>query len=252
TDAATLYAALTDGTKSAAQVKAVSDAFTTYLGANGATDFNTLKSLAATDYTKNVAVEAEDTAEAAVTAATGGTAFLGAYDTKVTADTTLANAQAADALVNQAKAITAAHDALEDSAAAVTVPAYVQDLNASVTGQAGADLFHFADGVKGTDDFTITGFNKGDALYIGEGFTLANGVTTGTDGFYTGTNTAVKEVFFIQDSTSKVVSAVIETNAVGNAEGGSAANVAVIELAGITNLSDVSFANGIITSNHVA
>lgn len=252
TNVATLYSALTDGTKTAAQVKAVADAFTTFLGTNGATDFNTLKTLAATDYTKNVAIEAQDSAETAITGATGGANFLTAFGNKATADTTLANAVAADDLVAQTKAIDVAHTALEESAAAVTVPSYVKDLNADVTGVTGTDLFHFADGVKGTDDFTITAFNKGDALYVGEGYTLATGVTTGTDGFYTNTNVSAKEVFFIQDSSTKVVSAVIETTAVGNAEGGSAANVAVIELAGITNLSDVSFSNGVILSSHVA
>ena len=254
TDAASLYAALTDGTKTAAQIKAVSDAFGTFLGTNGATDYTALKSLATTDYNKAVAQSAEDKAEAAVTTASGGT-YLTAYENKADATETLANATAADALVSQAKALDVAHDAAVEAAgiAAGNVPSFVQDLAANDTGTTAADLFYFADGVKATDDFTLGAFNKGDALYIGEGYTLATGVKVGTDGFYTGTNSAVKEVFFIQDTAGSDVKAVIETNAVGHVAGtGTADNVAVITLTGITSLSDVSYANGVITSAHVA
>ncbi|NBB13720.1 DUF4214 domain-containing protein [Pseudomonas sp. SLFW] len=257
TDGASLYKALTDGTKTADQIKAVSDAFGTFLGTTGASDYTALKALASTDYTKNVAVDNLSDAGTAVTNA-GGSAYLTAYGNKVTADTTLANYNAADALVKQADALDVAVDASQEAAttAHTNLPAFAHDLaaNADVHLNTGADLFYFADGVKGSDDWTITGFNKGDALYIGEGFTLATGVTVATDGTgnYVGTNAAVKEVFFLQDKTTGVVSAVIESNAVGHAAGGSDANVAVITLAGVTSLSDVSYANGVITSNHVA
>ena len=251
TDAQTLYAALTDGTKSAAQIKAVSDAFGTFLGNSG--DYTTLKGYATTDYNKAVAETAEDKAEAAVTASTGGTSYLNAYTAKADATETLANATAADALVAQAKVLDTAHDAAVEAAGAVTVPSFVHDLTADATGATGADLFYFADGVKATDDWAIASFNKGDALYVGEGYTFNSSVKVGTDGFYTGTNTSVKEVFFVQDTAGSDVKAVIETNAVGHVAGtGTADNIAVITLTGITNLSDVSFANGVITSNHVA
>ncbi|WP_167361851.1 hypothetical protein, partial [Pseudomonas mohnii] len=132
----------------------------------------------------------------------------------------------------------------------------VKDLSANVvaaTDNKISDVFHFADGVKATDDFSIQQFNKGDAIYVGEGFTFNNNVKVEADGFFTGTNTGVKEVFFIQDATTKVVSAVIETNAVGHVTAaGAEDNIAVIQLAGVTSLSDVSFANGVIVSNHVA
>ena len=255
TDGASLYKALTDGTKSADQIKAISDAFGTFLGSTGASDYTALKALATTDYTKNVAVENLDKAGDAVTAA-GGTNYLTAYGNKVTAETTLTNYNAADALVKQANALDVAVDASQEAAtsAHTNLPTFVHDLAANATGVDGADLFYFADGVKGTDDWTITGFNKGDALYIGEGYTQATGVTLATDGSgnYVGTNAAVKEVFFLQDKTTGVVSVAIESNAVGHAAGGSDANVAVITLAGVTSLSDVSYANGVITSNHVA
>lgn len=251
TDTASLYEALTDGTKTAAQIKTVSDAFGTFLGTAGASDYTTLKGLASTDYTKAVAQEAEDDATDAIEAVSGSTAYLNAFTAKATADTNLANATAADALVSQAEALTAAHTAAEEAADAVTIPAFVHDLTDSVTAADGADLFYFADGVKGTDDFTLTAFNKGDALYIGEGYTLATGVTLGTDGVFVGTNAAVKEVFFTQ-AANGTVSVNIESNAVGHAVGGSDANVAVITLAGVTSLSDVSYANGVITSAHVA
>lgn len=257
TDTATLYSALTNPAYTAAQVKSIADAFGSFLGTAGAADFNTLKGLAATDYAKNVAEDKLSDAVDAITAA-GGNGYLSAYETKATATETLANATAADALVSKAQALAAAHDAAEDAADAVVIPGFVKDLNGDVVAGADnkiADLFHFADGVKATDDFSIQQFNKGDAIYVGEGFTFNNNVKVadGADGFFTGTNTGVKEVFFIQDATSKVVSAVIETNAIGHVAGtGAADNIAVIELTGITSLSDVSFANGVITSNHVA
>lgn len=238
TDAASLYAALTDGTKTAAQIKAVSDAFTTFLGSAGATDFNTLKSLAATDYTKNVAVKAEADAKAAIGAVNGGTAFQTAFDNKAAADTTLANAQAADALVKQGTAITDGVKALTDAEAAITVPSYVKDLAANATGAAGADLFHFADGVKAANDYTITSFAKGDALYFGEGYTFnSSALTTG--------DSNKLEYFFVQKGAD--VQVVIETKAFGSAnldtdattgavtvKAGAEDAVAIITLTGVT------------------
>jgi hypothetical protein len=253
TDTASLYSALTNPAYSAVQVKAISDAFGTFLGTAGANDFAALKTLAATDYTKNVA---EAKLEAAFDAAddAGGSAYLSAYNDKAVATDTLANATAADALVSQAHALTVAHDAAVEASVNADnhVPAFAHDLVASTSGVDGADLFYFAHGVTGTDDFTITAFNKGDALYIGEGYSLTSGVTKAADGTFVGTNVSTKEVFFLQDKTTGVVSAVIETNAVGHASGGSDANVAIITLAGVTSLSDVSYANGVITSNHAA
>lgn len=255
TDAATLYTALTDKTKTQAEVDAVSKAFSTFL--NNSTDFANLKNLAATDYAKNVAVQKEADTAALVTG-TGATAYKQDLLDKATADKTLADAKAADALVVKAQVISKANDALKATLqdSKDHVPDFVKDLSANVvaaTDNKISDVFHFADGVKATDDFSIQQFNKGDAIYVGEGFTFNNNVKVEADGFFTGTNTGVKEVFFIQDATTKVVSAVIETNAVGHVTAaGAEDNIAVIQLAGVTSLSDVSFANGVIVSNHVA
>jgi len=115
-----------------------------------------------------------------------------------------------------------------------------------------ADLFYFANTTH-VNDFTIASFDKGDAIYVGEGYTLASNVTTDANGFYVGTNASVKEVFFTQNATTGVVSAVIEGNATGHIAGtGATDNVTVITLSGITSLTDVSYANGVITSSHVA
>ena len=167
-------------------------------------------------------------------------------------------------MVAEAKAETTAHDAVkavaDDAHTAVGDLTYAVDVTAKAGALAvagddtKADLFYFTNTTH-VNDFEMTSFNKGDAIYVGEGYTLATGVTTaaGVEGFYVGTNTAIKEVFFTQNATTGVVSAVIEGNAVGHTAGtGVTDNITVITLTGITSLSDVSFANGVITSNHVA
>jgi hypothetical protein len=209
---------------------------------------------------KNAAEAKLDAAEAKV-----GGAYVSAAEDSAAATKLVADAKAADALVAEAQAETTAHDAVkavaddaQDAVDAIHGPAgYAQDVTANTTTAAGtakADLFHFTNTTH-VNDFTLTDFNKGDAIYVGEGYSLATGVTTaaGVEGFYVGTNTAVKEVFFTQNATTGVVSAVIEGNAVGHTAGtGVTDNVTVITLTGITSLSDVSFANGVIVSNHVA
>ena len=220
-----------------------------------------------------VAQAAKDAAEDKLAAAEEavGPAYVSASENNAEIVKLVADAQAADALVAQANAEITAHDAVlataDDAQAAVDALAYGNNLTSVaedqvVSGTDKADLFYFAatdaSGAAGpttANDFSITNFNKGDAIYVGEGYTLATGVTTGTtaDAYYIGTNTSVKEVFFTQNATTGVVSAVIETNAVGHTAGtGVTDNVAVIELTGVTSLSDVSFSSGIITSNHVA
>ena len=212
-----------------------------------------------------VAQAAKDAAQAKVDAAElkVGADYVTAAEASAAAAKTAADAKAADALVAEAKAETTAHDAVkavaEDTQLAVDAihgpTGYAQDVTANTTTAAGtdkADLFHFTNTTH-VNDFTLTDFNKGDAIYVGEGYTAATGVTLNADGFYVGTNIAAKEVFFTQATAGGVVSAVIEGNALGHTVGtGTTDNVTVIELTGITSLSDVSFANGVITSNHVA
>ncbi|MFT8233719.1 hypothetical protein ACLNBI_19475 [Pseudomonas guariconensis] len=252
-DADALYAAIKGA--NATQLAAIDKAFNTGVFKE---TYASLKTVAVADAAKAASTKAVGDAEAALTEKALGNTY--AADSKAAAEAAklLADAQKADALVSEAQKQIDAHEAIAKATddAEHALPAFVQDLTADIDadllGKDKADLFFFKDGVKGTDDFKITNFNKGDALYIGEGFSLTKNVTVNTDGNYVGTNVGVKEVFFIQDATTKEVSAVIESNAVGNAAGGSANNVAVIQLAGITSLDDVSFANGVITSNHVA
>lgn len=250
-DADALYAAIKGA--NATQLATIDKAFNTGVFKD---TYASLKTVAVADAAKVASTKAVDDAKAALIVK--ATANTYAADSKAAADAAkiLADAQKADALVSEAQKQIDAHDAVVDIAAKATVPTFVQDLtadvDADVLGKDKADLFYFKDGVKGTDNWTITNFNKGDALYIDEGFSLTKNVTVDAGGNYVGTNVGVKEVFFMQDAATNEVSAVIESNAVGNAAGGSAANVAVIKLAGITSLDDVSFANGVITSNHVA
>jgi len=231
------------------------------------TAFNT--GVFATTYT---AVKADGVAQAAKTAAEDtlaaaevkvGTDYVNAAEASATATKLVADAQAADALVAEATAETTAHQALVDAATATQTAvddlAFAVNATATTTTLVGdntkADLFFFTNTTH-VNDFAITNFNKGDAIYVGEGYTLATGVTIDTttaNNYYVGTNTGAKEVFFTQATAGGVVSAVIEGNAVGHTAGtGTTDNVTVITLTGITSLSDVSFANGVITSSHVA
>jgi hypothetical protein len=254
TDAASLYAELVGAAGNTTKLGQLDTAFNT--GAF-ASSYSTLKTLAATDAAKAASLKAvADT----TTALSSVHATTYAADSKTAADAVklLADAQAADALVAQGTTETNAHQALVDNATAahgaVTGNAAIHDVDAgAVTADAPgavAELFYFSNITK-DNDVTIANFAKGDAIYVGEGLTFNSGVTVGTDGFYVGTNTSVKEVFFIQDATTKAVSAVIETNAVGNTSG-STDNIAVIKLGGVTDLSEVSYANGVISTTHAA
>ena len=165
-------------------------------------------------------------------------------------------------MVAQTKAIDDAHAALVKASTDAKAPSYAVDVQTTKIGvDDKADLFHFVDGKVTTDDFAIGatggGFAKGDALYIGEGFTLnttAKYDATGA-GSLTGGNNGVKEVFFIKDNG--VVKAVIETADLGSSTfntlslaGSINDQVSVIPLTGVSDVSQVSFANGVIS--HVA
>ena len=249
-----LYDALTDKDATVAQIKSITDAFDVLL--KGSADYTALKTLAATDYAKNVAAEAFKVAGDAITGAEGG-AYKQDVTDKAGADKKLADAKAADALVETAKGIADGHKALEDAKDAVVLPKSVKELGVAAD-DAKADLFHFADGKVTTDDFVITGgnFAKGDAIYIGEGYSLNSAAKyDATSGLLTGGKNGSLEVFFIKDAG--VVKAVIETSDLGSStvKTGSLAGlpndqVSVITLTGVTDVAQVSFANGIIS--HVA
>ena len=255
TNAESLYAALTNGNNTAAENKAIVDAFTTFLGSS--TDFTTLKGFAATDYAKAVAVDAESDAAQAVadTATEAATTYLNAVYTSLNDQTTLKNAQSADALLVKATAIEAGEKVVVDAStdATTAIPKYV--LDAADAGTTGADLFHFADGVDTANDFAIS-FGAKDALYIGEGYTLNSAAKLNADGTLTGGANGSLEVFFIKDAG--VVKAVIETSDLGSSTvatgslttGSDTDGVSVITLTGVTDIAQVTFANGVIS--HVA
>lgn len=248
--AADLYAKLADPKTASADIAKIDAAFTGL-----STSYSALKALATTEAAK-VAAETKLAATALELNGEGGAPYLAAYKANAEAKAAVENAKAADALVSKGDTIATTHDSL-DAAANVTLPAYIKDLSASVTADVTkADLFHFADGIKATDDFSITSFNKGDALYIGEGYTLNTAATVDAAGHITGGNNGALEVFFFKDAVSGDVKAVIETNSYGsdtaqvNAAAPVADNVSIITLVGVTSVSEVSFANGAIVSNH--
>jgi hypothetical protein len=254
TDAATLFTALTSNTATTAQVKAITDAFDVLL--KGSADYAALKTLAVTNHTKAVADLAVTETAAAITG-TGAAQYKTDVADKVLADKTLADAKAADALVETAKGIADGHKALEDAADAIVAPGNLKVLGLNGTDK--ADLFHFAAKVT-TDDFTIgtaavaTQFGKGDALYIGEGYTLNTTAKYDAATGLTGGKNGALEVFFIKDAG--VVKAVVEVSdlgsstVVGGTLGSVADQVSVITLTGVTDIAQVSFANGVIS--HVA
>ncbi|MGV8864859.1 MAG: DUF4214 domain-containing protein [Pseudomonas sp.] len=246
TSADELYAAIKGA--DAATVTKLDTAFNTGVFT---TSYASVKSLAVEDGVKAAATKALADATTAVTSAYADASEKATDSAKVSAD-----AQKADALVTEAKTQIDAHKAVTDSHedAVAQIPTFAHDLDATVGlitagNDSKADLFFFS-AIKETDDLTITNFNKGDALYIGEGYTLNTAAKIGTDNFVTGSNTAVKEVFFTQDANG-VVSVNIETNALGHVAG-AGDNIATITLSGITSLTDVSYSNGIVMSNHVA
>jgi hypothetical protein len=255
TTSADLYAELVGAAGNSAKLAQLDTAF----GANSAysSAYSTLKTLAATDAAKQASEAKVDAAETAV-----GSSYVTAAEASVAATKVLADAQAADALVAQGTAETNAHDAQTAAATAahgaVTGNLNIHDLDAATPVLAGdaagttSELFYFS-AVKAADDFSLTNFTKGDALYVGTGLTFNSSVTVGTDGYAVGTNTAAKEIYFTKDATTGDVQVNIETNAVGHTAGtGNTDNVAVITLTGITDVSQVSYANGVISTTHAA
>lgn len=246
-----IYDALINKDATPAQIKSITDAFDVLL--KGSADYTTLKSLAATDYAKNVAAEAVKVAGLEITGAEGA-AYKQDVADKTGTDKTLADAKAADALVAQAKGILDGHTSLDNALKAIDV-SKVLDLGVGV-GTAKSDLFHFAKGDVTSADFAIggNGFNKGDAIYVGEGYTLNTDAKYDAVKGLTGGKNGALEVFFIKDSG--VVKAVIEatdlgsTTVVGGTLASGADQVSVITLTGVTDVSQVSFANGVIS--HVA
>ena len=255
TTAANLYSELKGAAGNSAKLAELDKAFSSNTAYGSS--YGTLKTLAATDAAKQASVDKVGVAADALSSVVTGSTYAADSVTAATAAKILADAQAADALVSQAKAIDDAHQAVVDAASsahtAVTSNATIHDVDAGaitadVPGTT-SELFYFS-AIKAADDVSIANFAKGDAIYIGEGYTFNSAVTVGTDGFAVGSNTSVKEVYFTQ-ATDGTVHVNIETNAIGNVAG-AADNIAVITLAGVTSLSEVSYANGVISTTHVA
>lgn len=223
-------------------------------------------------------VRADGVAKAAKTASTEalteaenkvGAAYVSAAKASVAAAKKLADVKAADALVAEGtaetNAYTAVKDVTKDAQKAVTELTYASKVEdtadaATVNGTAKADLFYFTSTTH-TNDFTIgtagtasSLFTKGDALYIGEGYTFNSGALSAG-------NNNVKEVFFIKGDNG--VQVVIEstvagsTNTTTNATTGVVTDTAnatdtaaIITLTGVTDVAQLSFSNGVIS--HVA
>lgn len=258
-----LYAFLSAENTTSTQVTAVTSAFSSFEG------FSAVAELAAqaqanaktqTAYTKALEkvaalIEGDD-------AAALDTAYLAKFAANADAQETLADAKAADALLNDIKAVVASYNSLEkaaDDAAAKLFAAEAAVAVADGVGTDGADVFFFGsktaadstsvDQVAGDDDVSLN-VSEGDSIYIGSGWTL-NSSATFKDGVITGGNNGVKEIFFVQDDNG--IHALIETADYGSAaavattgvEGND--QVAVITLTGVESLDDVSFANGMIS-----
>lgn len=259
-DAAALYAKLADG------------ATTDTVSANVATEFASVSAYASVKTTvdKAHAVDKADDALAAAADAldfTTGNAWISAYNSDVAADSKLASSKALDAIEASYKTIADGHTAVETSVS--TAYGKLDGGDALITNVAGttlslttaadankAEVFYFADNKVTGADGSLTLAAKGDSLYIGEGYTLNTAATLGSTGIVGGDNNA-KEVFFFK-GTDGVVKAVIETGvasslAVTNTaslDTPAADGVSVITLTGVTDIAQVSFANGVIS--HVA
>jgi hypothetical protein len=260
TTAAQLYTTLTAAETTDAQISSITSAFSKIAS------FASVKTLAAQDHAANVADAALVKATAALSnldgdnsaiTTTTGDVFKAAYD-KLATDTASLNAsKSVDAFAAKYGSLDNAYNALTKAAGSTqdvldnNSPSLTQAAPNAGTAEK-ADLFFFPAKIVETNDFVIN-FGAKDSLYLGEGYTVGAGTVDAT-GHITGGNNNTLEVFFIKDNG--LVKAVVETSAFGSSTadlttGPHADNVAVITLSGVTDVSQVSFANGVITS-HVA
>lgn len=263
TTAAQIYTTLTAAATTDAQISAITTAF------SKVTAFSPLKTVAAQEHAFNVADANLTKAEAALsdldgdaddTTTTTADTWKAAYD-KLAEDTAKLNAsKSVDAFVAKYGSLDNAYNALTKAAEGTQK---VVDANTSlVVAAAGvgtddkADVFFFPTKIDQANDFAIN-FGAKDSLYLGTGYTLNTaGTVDATTGHIAGGNNNALEVFFIKDGAN--VKAVVETTAYGSSTadlstaGANAAtdNVAVITLTGVTDVAQVSFANGVIS--HVA
>lgn len=257
-DAAALYAKLVDG---ATTDKVIADVATAF---GSVTAYASVKTTTDKGHANDKAADALVKATGDLNFATGKD-WIEAYNDNVAAQSKLASSKALDALEGQYKSIDDAHTALEAATKGASDKLDASDAldtagaNLTLHGLADdtkAEVFYFAANKVTGADGALTLTAGGDKLYIGEGYTLNSSATLGDNGI-TGANNNAKEVFFFK-GTDGVVKAVIESTVAGSLDVANTAtldtaaadHVSVITLTGVTDVSQVSFANGVIS--HVA
>lgn len=250
-DAAGIYTFLTATTTTAAQVTTVANNFT------GVTAFTAFGAAAAKDKLDIKAAADLAAATTAVNATVPGQEWKTAYDADALVKAQVSASTSLDALAASYKTINDGYTALTTAQTAATAKLDAADVGAvaagtvTFTGDTTAQVFYFpSKKVDGSDgSVTLNGTVK-DSLYIGEGYTLKTGAALTATGI-TGADNNALEVFFFKDGG--VVKAVIEASVaasltVTNATLPVAAdNVSVITLTGVTDVSQVAFANGVIS-----
>ncbi len=255
-----LYDALANKATPAATVTKITADF------SGVTQFSSVGSLAAQQLAYTKAQDTLTTASNALNTAEGNT-YKSAFNAELTAKANLDASTSLDSLASSYKAITDAYQATLDAqtdanaklAGFSTLHALGDNgttLTASGAVTDKADVFYFATGKVTTSDGAVNLETGKDSLYLGDGYTLNTAATLDSTGIH-GANNSALEVFFFKDATSGNVKAVIETAAEGNTTvtnntltASTADKVAIIELTGVTDVSQVTFANGAIS--HVA
>ncbi|HEX8544783.1 MAG TPA: DUF4214 domain-containing protein [Pseudomonas sp.] len=253
TTAQQVYDALASATATDTAISKITTAFASI------SEFTSVKAQAALDHSANVADAALSTAEDALTSP-AALDWKAAYDAVAEDNTLLTASKAIDALEAKYDVTDTAHDSLASAAGAtqtaVDTNAAIKEIDVSVLGTnlgtTNSDVFYFASKIDAANDVSVT-FNAKDTLFLGEGYTLNSTATVDTTtGFITGGDNNKLEVFFVQDGST--VKAVIETSVTGSTTadlaGAAADGAAVITLTGVTDIAQVTFANGVIS--HVA
>ena len=249
--ASDVYDALSLGTATDSAILKITDAFASI------SEFSSVKTQAALDHSANVADAALLAANQALTG-DNAAAWKVAYDNVATDNAELAASKALDAIEAKYDVTDTAHESLVSAALAtqkaVDDNASLEDVANNAGTAAKADVFHFPVAVTQTNDVAIN-FGAKDTLFLGEGYTLNSAATVDeTTGLIVGGDNNKLEVFFVQDGST--VKAVIETSVTGSTTADLAAVVptadgaAIITLTGVTDIAQVSFANGVIS--HVA
>lgn len=255
-----IYDFLANKDTSAANVAKIATDF------SGVTNFTTVGTLAAKDQAYNKALDAFNKADGAVKATAEGTTWANDYQADATAKAKVDASKSLDALEGSYKAIADAYNATVAAKTAADIKVGAETTLKVLGDAAGvisgtgvadkADVFYFASGKVTSSDGALTLEAGKDSIYLGEGYTLNKTATIDATGIH-GANNSALEVFFFKDAASGKVNAVIETAAEGNTTvvnnsfaASTTDKVSIIELVGVTDVSQVSFANGVIS--HVA